>query len=94
VGDATSLRCSHKIDRSYAIFHQHETNGRVRRGAAAWTVEVTESPDDNISIGTALEVGKTEKDASVWSLRVRGEDVPGLFVVEDGLFVSLGSTPA
>jgi hypothetical protein len=77
------------------FFTSTKTNGRVRReGATAWTVEITESPDDNISIGTASEVGKTQNDASIWSLRVRGGEVPGLFVVEDGRFVSIEPTPA
>ena len=51
------------------------------------SIGVSESPDSNVVIGIASEVGWTEKDGSIWSLIVGGKAVEGLFIIAESEFV-------
>ena len=51
------------------------------------SIGVTESPDSNVVIGIASEVGWTEKDGTIWSLIIGGKAVEGLFIIAESEFV-------
>jgi hypothetical protein len=41
-----------------------------------------------VLIGSASEVGLTQDGYALWSLRVRGADIPGRCVIVDGMFMA------
>jgi hypothetical protein len=51
------------------------------------SIGVTESPDSNVAIGIASEIGWTEKDGAIWSLKIGGKAVEGLFIIAESEFV-------
>jgi hypothetical protein len=51
------------------------------------SIGVTESPDSNVVMGIASEIGWTEKDGAIWSLKIGGKAVEGLFIVAESEFV-------
>jgi hypothetical protein len=51
------------------------------------SIGITESPDSNVVIGIASEVGWTEKDGPKWSLIIGGKAVEGLFIIAESEFV-------
>ena len=51
------------------------------------SIGVTIAPDSRIAIGEASEVGWTEKDGALWSLKIGGKAVVGLFIIAAGEFV-------
>ena len=51
------------------------------------SIGVTESRDSNVAIGIASEIGWTEKDGAIWSLKIGGKAVEGLFIIADSEFV-------
>ena len=66
--------------------------GPVRCIPIPWKIAVTEAPRDHKLIGVASKVGRTKQRAPVWSLKVRGADVPGRWTVVDGRFVEIGDS--
>jgi hypothetical protein len=70
-------------------FSSDSRSGRVRYGAIHWRVGVDASPVDHQRIGDATEVGLTPTGLALWRLRVHGAQVPGLWVLIDGEFVSV-----
>jgi hypothetical protein len=71
------------------------TEGRVLFGQLPWVIGVTEAPDKPLLVGTAMRRGRTEDGQAVWSLKVRGADMPGRFIIVDGAFAEVepGSAP-
>jgi hypothetical protein len=63
------------------------TTGTVRSGEYPFAMGVLPESDARIPIGIAFEVGITENGFAVWRLKVAGEQVPGWFIIENGLFV-------
>jgi hypothetical protein len=63
------------------------TTGTVRSGEYPFAIGVLPESDARIPIGIAFEVGITENGFAVWRLKVAGEQVPGRFIIENGLFV-------
>jgi hypothetical protein len=51
------------------------------------SIGVTESRDSNVAIGIASEIGWTEKDGAIWSLKIGGKAVEGLFIIAESAFV-------
>ena len=51
------------------------------------SIGVTESRDSNVAIGIASEIGWTEKDGAIWSLKIGGKAVEGLFIIAESEFV-------
>jgi hypothetical protein len=62
-----------------------EESGRSLPG----TLSVADAPDSQVVIGIAQEVGKTEKNASIWRIKIGDVDVSGLFVLVNREFVQL-----
>jgi hypothetical protein len=52
-------------------------------------IGVIEDPDKPLLVGTAMRRGRTYDGLAVWSLKVRGADVHGRFIVIDGRFVTV-----
>jgi hypothetical protein len=67
--------------------------GPVRSGQLPGSIGVLESLDKPMPIEIASEVGRTERGLAVWSLRVRGADVPGRWVIIDRRFVAVENDP-
>jgi hypothetical protein len=44
-------------------------------------IGVIEAPDKPLLVGTAMRRGSTEDGQAMWSLKVRGADVPGRFII-------------
>jgi hypothetical protein len=63
------------------------TTGTVRSGEYPFAIGVLPESRARIPIGVAFEVGITENGFAVWRLKVGGEQVPGRFIIENGLFV-------
>jgi hypothetical protein len=63
------------------------TTGTVRYNRFSFSIGVNLSPNDHTPIGSAFQVGRTDRGYALWALKVRGVDVPGRFVVVDGVFV-------
>jgi hypothetical protein len=70
-------------------FTDASTKGRVLFGQLPWVVGVTEAPDKPLLVGTAMRRGSTGDGEAMWSLKVRGADVPGQFIIVDGAFVEV-----
>jgi hypothetical protein len=62
------------------------TNAGPKSGPILWrdhyeAIDVLVAPDDYTRIGTALPVGRTEGGIAIWDIFVRGEAVPGRWIV-------------
>jgi hypothetical protein len=77
-----------------SYFTNASAKGPVRCIAIPWKIAVTASPREHKLIGVASKIGRTKKRVPVWSLKVRGADVPGRWIVTDGQFVELGDRGA
>jgi hypothetical protein len=53
------------------------------------TLNVTDAAENQVVIGVAQNVGKTEENVRIWSLKIGDSKVPGLFVLVNGEFVQL-----
>jgi hypothetical protein len=51
------------------------------------SIGVTNSPCSNVMIGMAWEIGWTEEDGAIWSLKIGGKAVDGLFIIAESEFV-------
>jgi hypothetical protein len=60
--------------------------GPVRYGRFPGSIEVLDSPDHPMPIGTAYEAGWTEDGLPVWRLAIEGDDLPGRWVIVDREF--------
>jgi hypothetical protein len=69
-------------------FTNLELTGPVRRGELPEMIGVVESPASLEPIGTAALIGPTNTGLAEWSLRVRGANVPGHWVIVGNWFVS------
>ena len=74
-------------------FTDASTKGRVLFGQLPWVIGIIEAPNKRLLIGTAMRRGRTDDGQAVWSLKVRGADMPGRFIIEDGRFVGWLSYP-
>jgi len=70
-------------------FTDASTKGRVFFTQLPWVIGIIEAPDKRLLIGTAMRRGWTNDGLASWSLKVRGADVPGRFIIEDGRFVPI-----
>ena len=61
--------------------------GRVRSGEYPFAVEVFEEAGGGVPCGIGLEVGQTADGLATWKLKVRGADVSGRFIIDNGRFV-------
>jgi hypothetical protein len=75
-----------------SYFADASEDTRERRCSIPRTLKVTDTDDSQVVIGTAQEVGQTEKGESIWSLTIGDEKVSGLFVLVAGEFVQLGAS--
>jgi hypothetical protein len=66
-----------------------DAKGRVLFGQLPWVIGITEAPDKPLLVGTAMRRGSTEDGQAMWSLKVRGAEVPGRFIIIDGRFVEV-----
>jgi hypothetical protein len=71
-------------------FTDASLTGYVRYGELPRVIGVFDSPDRLLMIGTSEEVGPMWNGMALWSLTVRGTQVPGRFIIIDGKFVELG----
>jgi hypothetical protein len=62
--------------------------GRVLYHQLPSEIGVTDLPGGHATIGSASEVGETQDRQAVWSLRVHDADVPGRWVIVDGMFMT------
>jgi hypothetical protein len=70
-------------------FTDASTKGSVLFGQLPWVIGVIEAPDKPLLVGTAMRRGSTEDGQAMWSLKVRGAEVPGRFIIIDGRFVEV-----
>jgi hypothetical protein len=70
-------------------FTDASTKGRVLFGQLPWVIGITEAPNKPLLVGTAMRRGSTEDGQAMWSLKVRGAEVPGRFIIIDGRFVEV-----
>ncbi len=66
--------------------------GRICCHKLDWPIVVTESADIHEPIGEAKGAGKSEDGQTRWSLKVHGADIPGQFIVVDGLFTPVADS--
>ena len=71
-------------------FTNASIRGPIRHIAIPWKVPVTESPNNETRIGIASRVGRTDDNQAVWSLSIRGSEIPGFWIV-DGKPLRAGS---
>jgi hypothetical protein len=57
-------------------------------------IGVKDLPGSQTVIGSASEVGQSQDGQAVWSLRVHDADVPGHWVIVDGMFMAATDEPA
>ena len=76
------------------FFANASIQGRVRSGDYPFAVGVLEAPENAMPRGIAFEVGRTDDGMAKWKLKIRGSDVPGRFIIEDGRFVPVEPTPS
>jgi hypothetical protein len=62
------------------------TNAGPKSGPILWrddyeAIDVLVAPDDYRPVGTATPVGSTEGGIAIWDIIVRGEVVPGRWIV-------------
>ena len=60
--------------------------GSVRWGQLPCALGVVEAPGKYPTIGIAFGIGWSETGLQLWRLKVRGQELPGLFVIVDGEF--------
>jgi hypothetical protein len=65
---------------------KYYTNAGPRSGPILWwehhdTIDVLRAYDDYAPIGMAMKVGRTEGGIAIWDLIIRGEVVPGRWIV-------------
>jgi hypothetical protein len=65
--------------------------GPVRCMPISWKIAVHRSRCERTMIGVAARVGTTKLRNPVWSLNVRGAEVPGKFIVVRGRFLRFGN---
>jgi hypothetical protein len=65
--------------------------GPVRLVPIPWKIAVHRSRYEHTLIGVATRVGTTKLSNPVWSLNVRGAEVPGKFIVVRGRFLRFGN---
>jgi hypothetical protein len=65
--------------------------GPVRLVPIPWKIAVHGSRYERALIGVASRVGTTKLRNPVWSLNVRGTEVPGKFIVVRGRFLRFGN---
>jgi hypothetical protein len=70
-------------------FTDASTKGRVFFTQLPWVIGIIEEPNTRLLIGTAMRRGWTDDGLASWSLKVRGADVPGRFIIMDGQFVEV-----
>jgi hypothetical protein len=70
-------------------FTDASRKGRVFFTQLPWVIGIIEAPDNRMAIGTAMRRGWTDDGLASWSLKVRGADVPGRFIIIDGQFVEV-----
>jgi hypothetical protein len=68
-------------------FTNINVSGPVRHGELPNMIGVVESPESLDPIGTAALIGPTEKGLAEWSLRIRGANIPGHWVIIGNWFV-------
>jgi hypothetical protein len=68
-------------------FTNIDVSGPVCHGELPSMIGVVESPSSLEPIGTAALIGPNEKGLAEWSLRVRGTNVPGHWVILGNWFV-------
>jgi hypothetical protein len=87
----TSNLCS--VPSTKIAIMQYYTQARAKSGsyfgAYPELIDVFSARDDSTRIGMASEVGRTDTNVPIWSLKVHGVRVPGSFVVVDEAFVLL-----
>jgi hypothetical protein len=69
-------------------FTNASLTGRVSYQQLSCGIGVTDSPGSQALFGSASEVGETQDGQAVWSLRVHDADVPGRWVIVDGMFMT------
>jgi hypothetical protein len=69
------------------LLHRCVKRGRVLFRQLPWLIGIIECPEKPAPVGTASDRGRTDDGLALWSLKVRGADVPGWFVIIDGQFV-------
>jgi hypothetical protein len=74
-----------------SYFTDASIRGPVRCIPIPWKIAVHSSSQGRALIGIASKVGTTKLRNPVWSLKVRGADVPGKFIVVRGRFLRFGS---
>jgi hypothetical protein len=67
------------------FFTETAIEGRVRSGEYPFAIGVLEGRS-SVPRGIAFEVGQTADGLATWKLKVRGADVPGRFVIDNGRF--------
>ena len=75
-------------------FSEGSLTGWVRFHQLPSDIGVTGKAGDRVLIGSASEVGLTQDGYALWSLRVRGADIPGRCVIVDGMFMAATVEPA
>ena len=68
-------------------FTNFDGSGPIRHGELPSMIGVVASPASLEPIGTAALIGPTEKGLAEWSLRVRGANIPGHWVIIGNWFV-------
>jgi hypothetical protein len=74
-------------------FTDLSVTGRVLYHQLPSEIGVTDLPGGHAPIGSASEVGQTQNGQAVWSLRVHDADVPGRWVIVDGMFMTATGEP-
>jgi hypothetical protein len=74
-------------------FTNASTQARVRLHQLPHSIDVIDSPSIRVPIGTAVEVGELQDGQAIWRLEVNGNEVPGLWVIVDGMFMAVGPNP-
>ena len=67
-------------------FTDASTKGRVFFAQLPWVIGIIEEPNTRLLVGTAMKRGRTADGLALWSLKVRGADIPGRWVIVDGMF--------
>jgi hypothetical protein len=67
-------------------FTDASTKGRVFFAQLPWVIGVIEEPNTRLLVGTAMRRGRSADGLALWSLKVRGADIPGRWVIIDGMF--------
>jgi hypothetical protein len=60
--------------------------GAVKHNKVSYSIGVLESPHGGLPIGVANCVGEDVNGLAIWELTVRGERIPGRWLIVDGEF--------